>query len=89
MGGNRYLRDALAPEVRTLASEVFNRSWQFIEQDPIFAGEDRQGMQEQLAQLILQLMRSGERNLFVIANRAIGTLRQQYATRRVRAEESA
>jgi len=75
-----YLRTDLAPEVQTLASEVFNRSWQFIECDPILAGKDRHGLQEQLAELILLVMRSGERNLIVIANQAIGTLRQQYAT---------
>jgi hypothetical protein len=79
-----YVRNDLAPEVRALASEVFNRSWRFIEQDPVLAGQDRQGMQEQLAQLILLLMSSSERNLVVIANKAIGTLRQQYATRRDR-----
>ena len=79
-----HLRTDVAPEVRKLASEVFNRCWQFIEQDPVMAGEDRQAIQEQLAQLILLLMRSGEQNLVVIANRAIGTLRQQYATRRDR-----
>jgi hypothetical protein len=84
-----YLRHDLAPELRILASEVFNRSWQFIEQDPVLAGEDRLGMQDQLAQLILQLMRGGERNLVVLANRAIGTLRDQYATRRDRVVEVA
>jgi hypothetical protein len=74
-----YLRTYdLAPEVRTFTSEVFNRSWQFIERDPVLSGEDREGLQEQLAQLILALMSSGERNLVVIANKAIGTLRQQY-----------
>ena len=77
-----HLRTDLAPEVRKLASEAFNRCWHFIEQDPVLAGVDRQGMQDQLAQLILQLMRDGERNLIVIANGAIGTLRQQYASRR-------
>ena len=84
-----YLHNNLAPEVRTLASEVFNRCWQFIERDPILAGEERNGMQEQLAQLILQLMEDGEQNLVVIANRAIGTLRQQYAIQRERVEEAA
>jgi hypothetical protein len=78
-----YFRTDLAPEVRKLASEAFNRCWRFIEQDPFLAGADRQGLQDQLAQLILLVMRGGERNLIVIANRAIGTLRQQYATQRV------
>ena len=84
-----YLRDNLAPGVRTLASEVFNRCWEFIERDPVLAGEERQGLQEQLAQLILQLMGDGEPNVVAIANRAIGTLRQQYATQRERVEEPA
>jgi hypothetical protein len=84
-----HLRTDLAPEVRKLASEVFNRCWQFIEQDPVMAGEDRQAIQEQLAQLILLLMGSGEQNWVVIANKAIGTLRQQYATQRERAEATA
>ncbi len=79
-----YSRSDLDPEVHNIASEAFNRSWQFIERDPVLAGEERQGMQEQLAQLILVLMRSGERNLVVIANRAIGILRQEYATQRDR-----
>jgi hypothetical protein len=76
-----YSRSVPAPDVHILASEVFNRSWQFIERDPVLAGQDRQGMQEQLAQLILLAMAGGERNLVVIANQAIGLLRQQHAAR--------
>ena len=76
------MRDDLNCEVQVIASEVFNRSWQFIETDPLFAGKDRQRMQDQLAELLLLLMRSGERNLIVIANRAIATLRQQNARSR-------
>ena len=68
------LRGYVDPDARVLASEVFNRSWQFLERDPVLAGEDRQQLQEQLAQVILQVMSSGERNLWVIANRAIGAL---------------
>lgn len=70
------LRD---PNADALASEVFNRSWQFLESDPVLAGEDRQQLQEQLARIILEIMGSGERNLWVIANRAIGALREQHA----------
>ena len=83
------LRHDLAPELRVFASEVFNRSWQFIERDPVLVGEDRQGLQEQLAQLILQLMSNGERNLVVLANNAIRALRDQYAMRRDREIEEA
>jgi hypothetical protein len=86
-GGNMYLRNDLAPEMRTLASEVFNRSWQFLERDPVLAGEDRESMQEQLAQHILVLMRNGEQNLLVIANKAIARLRERCGERAV--EEAA
>jgi hypothetical protein len=66
-----------APELQTLASEVFNRSWQFIERDPVLLGLDRQGLQERLAELILVLMREGEHSAVVVANRAIAMLRQE------------
>ena len=45
-----YLRNDLTPEVQVIASEVFNRTWQFIERDPVMAGEDRRRMQDQLAE---------------------------------------
>jgi hypothetical protein len=79
-GGDMYLRTDLAPEIRILASEVYNRSWQFLEQDPVLAGKDRDSLQEQLAELILLLMKEGERNIVAIANKAIVALRQQYAS---------
>jgi len=77
-----YLRYNLAPETRVTASEIFNRSWRFIERDPVLAGEEHQRMQDKLAELILVLMSSGERDRVVIANRAIATLRQHYAAKR-------
>lgn len=79
-GGNMYQR--FAPEIRLLASEVYNRSWQFLELDPVLAGKDRDSLQEQLVELILVHMNEGERNIVAIANRAIGTLRQRYAMQR-------
>jgi hypothetical protein len=77
------LRADLAPEVQILASEVFTRTWQFLERDPVLAGQDRQQLQDQLAQVILEVMSQGERNLWTIANRAIGTLRDRCAAERV------
>jgi hypothetical protein len=71
-----------ASTLQALASEVFNRSWQFIERDPVLFGEDRDGLQERLAELILLLMSDGERNVIVVANKAIGLLRQEFARER-------
>ena len=75
------VRHHLSPEVRLLASEIFNRSWQFLEGDPVLAGMDREAMQEQLGELILTMVTSGEQNLVIVANRAIGALRQRYEMR--------
>jgi len=83
------MRDDLNSEVQVIASQVFNRSWQFIEMDPVLAGEDRQQMQDQLAELILVITRSGERNITAIANRAIATLRRRHSVRRKQVEEVA
>ena len=66
------MRDDLNSEVQVIASQVFNRSWQFIELDPVLAGEDRQQMQDQLAELILVIARSGED--YVVARQIRGTL---------------
>ena len=82
------MRDDLNSEVQVVASQVFNRSWQFIEMDPVLAGEDRQQTQDQLAELILVITRSGERNITAIANRAIATLRRQHSVRRKQVEEA-
>ena len=35
------LRDCVQAELLPLATEVFDRSWQFIERDPVLVGEDR------------------------------------------------
>jgi hypothetical protein len=83
------MREDLNSEVQVIASQVFNRSWQFIENDPELAGEDRQQMQDQLAELILVMTRSGERNIIAITNRAIATLRRQHSVRRKQVEEMA
>ena len=68
--------------VRSLASQTFNICWQFIERDFAFAGEDRETLQDQLAELIGTLMGSNETNAVAIANKAIGILRQQYAVKK-------
>ena len=77
-----YQRADLAPEARMLASQVYNRCWKFLEQDPVLAGEDRDSLQEELAELILVLMKESERNIVAIANKAIAALRQRYATQK-------
>jgi hypothetical protein len=77
-----YPNDSFEPEVVALATAVFDRSWSFIERDPVLVGEDRQSTEEELARLILRLVRRGEKDMVTIANCAILTLRQQCAAKR-------
>ena len=77
-----YSGESFEPEVLALATAVFDRSWGFIERDPVLVGEDRQSTKEELARLILLLVRRGEKDLVAIANCAILTLRQQCAAKR-------
>ena len=75
----------LAPEVATVASHAFHRSWAFIERDPILAGHDRAALQAELAQRIVAIAGTGERDLLRIANHAIALLRERLGERARRA----
>jgi hypothetical protein len=67
------------PGASAIASEVFARSWHFIERDPVLAGHDRETLQAQLALQIQRLMatHASERDPLRIANRAIGAVREE------------
>jgi hypothetical protein len=81
VGAYMYSGDSFELQGLALATAVFDRSWGFIERDPVLIGEDRQSTKEELARLILQLVRRGEKDLVGIANCAILTLRQQCAAK--------
>ena len=65
------------PEEVVIASEAFSRSWSFVERDPILENCDRQKLQAELARGILETLKTGERNLLHISNRAIHRLRER------------
>jgi hypothetical protein len=67
----------LGPEAIAIAADAFGRSWQFIEQDPVLAGQERQTLKAELARAVLSAASSGERDHVRIANRAIGEVRQK------------
>jgi len=81
-----YSTHNFAPEVLELATAVFDRSWQFIERDPMLIGQDREAIKDELGRLILQLVQRGETNLVTIANCAILQLRQDCAADRPMSE---
>jgi hypothetical protein len=74
-----FKQDKMRPEMSAVASEVFARSWHFIERDPVLAGHDREALQAELARRIFEILDAGhhaERDLLRIANRAISNVRE-------------
>ena len=72
------IRDAtLDAEVAELVNAAFDKSWQFVKTDPELAHGDPQEMRTRLAQSLARLAQNGERDLWRLANTAIGQLRRE------------
>src|SRR5262249_61351874 len=66
----------LDPKVAELVNAAFDKSWQFVKTDPELAHGDPQEMRARLGQNLAQLAQNGERDLWRLANAAIGQLRR-------------
>ena len=72
------IRDAtLGAEIAELVNAAFDKSWQFVKTDPELAHGDPQEMRTRLAQRLARLAQNGERDLWRLANTAIGQLRRE------------
>ena len=67
----------LDPEVSDLVSAAFDKSWQFVRTDPELAHNDMNEMRASLSRHIMRLAEGGERDLWRLANSAIGQLRRE------------
>ena len=67
----------LEPELSDLVTSAFEKSWQFVRTDPELAHNDMNEMRALLSRQIEQLAQSGERDLWRLANTAIGQLRRE------------
>jgi hypothetical protein len=65
------------PEVSDLVSNAFDKSWQFVRTDPELAHNDMNEMRVSLSRHIMRLAEGGERDLWRLANSAIGQLRRE------------
>jgi hypothetical protein len=65
------------PEVSDLIATAFSKSWQFVRTDPELAHNDMDEMRVRLSRHITRLAQSGERDLWRLANSAIGQLRRE------------
>jgi hypothetical protein len=68
--------DTLDRETADLVSAAFEKSWAFVTTDPKLADDDLERMRLQLARHLQSLVRNGERDLWRLANGAIGELRR-------------
>jgi hypothetical protein len=67
----------LDPEIADLVNAAFDRSWQFVKTDPELADIAMDQKRSQLSRHLTRLAQSGERDLWRLANRAIGGLRRE------------
>jgi hypothetical protein len=70
----------LDPEISELIDSAFAKSWQFVKTDPKLAHEDPDELRLRLSSGLARLARNGERNLWRLANDAIGELRRERHT---------
>ena len=68
---------ALDPDVSDLVTTAFDKSWQFVRTDPELAHNDMDEMRALLSRHITRLAQGGERDLWRLANSAIGQLRRE------------
>jgi hypothetical protein len=67
----------LDAETADLVATAFDKSWQFVRTDPELAHNDIDEMRTRLSTHIARLAQSGERDLWRLANSAIGQLRRE------------
>ena len=67
----------LDPKIAELVNAPFDKSWQFVKTDPELAHGDLQEMRTRLVQSLARLAQNGERDLWRLANAAIGQLRRE------------
>jgi hypothetical protein len=67
----------LDPKIADLVDVAFEKSWQFVRTDPELAHRDLREMRARLTESLRRLAQSGERDVWRLANGAIGQLRRQ------------
>jgi hypothetical protein len=70
---------ALDSELSDLVTSAFEKSWQFVRTDPELAHNDMNEMRRLLSRHIDRLAYNGERDLWRLANSAIGELRREHS----------
>jgi hypothetical protein len=64
-------------DLADLVRVAFDKSWGFVSTDPALADNDMDEMRARLSRHIARLAQGGERNVWRLANGAIGQLRRE------------
>jgi hypothetical protein len=65
-------------EVEELVHAAFERSWKFVSTDPVLARADIEELRTLLSKRLSRLAQNGERDIWRLANGAIGELRRDF-----------
>ncbi len=71
------MEKAVAHEVEELLHAAFEKSWQFVKTDPVLAHDDIEKLRTRLSTRLERLAQNGERDVWRLANGAIGELRRE------------
>jgi hypothetical protein len=66
-----------AHAVDELVHAAFEKSWQFVSTDPVLAHGDTEELRTRLTARLSRLAQDGERDMWRLANDAIGELRRE------------
>jgi len=73
------MEQAVAREVEELVHAAFEKSWLFVSTDPVLAHGDTDKLRTRLSQHLKRSAQNGERDMWRLANGAIGELRREQA----------
>jgi hypothetical protein len=71
------MEKVVAHEIEELVHAAFEKSWQFVRTDPVLAGGDVEELRTRLSKRLSRLAQNGERDMWRLANDAIGELRRE------------
>jgi hypothetical protein len=67
----------VARDVEELVHAAFEKSWQFVSTDPVLAHDGSEKLRIRLSQHLKRSAQNGERDVWRLANAAIGELRRE------------
>jgi hypothetical protein len=71
------MENVVAHKVEELVHAAFEKSWQFVSTDPVLAHGDIEELRTRLSTRLSRLAQNGERDMWRLANTAIGELRRE------------